>query len=764
MSTGDAHVDGTSGPAQVGSAPLGPQVSRLPGQLAVSTAWRAVRRRWGRILALALAVGILAALIASALEPVYRSTVALLVDPQARGIGVGQDDRGGHWLAQWSGDRYLRTQTMLIRSQALAQQVAERLDLWGQPGLDPRRKAPSRAPLELNPASWLPSWLPTPKSESLSEAQTRQAVVEALTRSVDAEAVPDSQILRISFDARDPELAARVATAYADAYIELGLETRLETIKKAATWLGGRLDGLREKLEASESALQHYRESEGLVDTDGGPNLAEKELSEVSGRLVESRARCEDLDREYAQASKAADLDGSELAAHPLVARNPVLQTLKADEVQAERNVAELGKRYGDLHPKMLAARSDLETLKAKMRAEIDSTIQGVKTERDTACSRADQIQRDFDQAKSKVQEVKRKESRLRALRRDVETDRQLYELFLARFKEADQGTDLESTNARVIDPARVSGSPVSPRRTEVVGAAVLGALVLGVLLALLEDRLDNTLKTAEDLEAWTGLPTLGAVPLRQGRRRVPAERCFLEAPKSDFAEAIRTVRTAVVLSGLDEPHRVVLVTSTVPGEGKTTVAINLALAMSQVERVLLLDADPRRASIGAKLGLPADSPGLSALVAGTAPLEDCIQRLEGAELDVLPAGVLPANPLELLTSHRFAETLAELKGRYDRVVLDSAPAQAVSDALVLSRLCDAVILVVKADSAPRDLVQLAVKRLRRVDAPLIGTVLGHFDSAKAARYAQHAHGRWGRYLYAYGGYSCYDRDGTKDA
>jgi len=288
---------------------------------------------------------------------------------------------------------------------------------------------------------------------------------------------------------------------------------------------------------------------------------------------------------------------------------------------------------------------------------------------------------------------------------------------------------------------------------------------LLGIGLAFLEDRLDNTLKQAEDVEGQIQLPTLGTVPLRRGRRHAVCapERVFIDDAKSDFAEAIRTVRTGVVLSGLDDPHRIVLVTSTVPGEGKTTIASNLAVALSQLERVLLVDADLRRSSLGVKLGLPANAPGLSNLVAGTADLADCIHRLPGTELDVLPAGLLPPNPLELLSSQHFARTLADLEQRYDRLVLDSAPAQAVSDALVLSRLCNAVLFVVKADATPRQLVQLAVRRLRRVDAPLIGAVLNQFDSVRADRYGYQRYGRYRRYSNAYQGYSRYYGDNGKD-
>jgi capsular exopolysaccharide synthesis family protein len=215
------------------------------------------------------------------------------------------------------------------------------------------------------------------------------------------------------------------------------------------------------------------------------------------------------------------------------------------------------------------------------------------------------------------------------------------------------------------------------------------------------------------------------------------------------------------VLAGLDDPHRVVLVTSSVPGEGKTTVATNLAIALGQLEKVLLVDGDMRRASVGTKFGLAGDAPGLSNLVAGTAAVEECIHEIADAGIDIMPAGVIPPNPLELLSSHRFAETIERLGQHYGRIVIDSAPAQAVSDALVLSKLCNAVVFVVKTDDTPTPVVELAVRRLRQVDAHLVGAVLNRFDSEKASKYGYYGRNR--HYSYAYQGYSQYygDRSGS---
>jgi capsular exopolysaccharide synthesis family protein len=721
--------------------------------------WRVVvKHKWG-ILGLAFAFGLLATLFALSLEPVYEAESTLLLDTKRTGFSPVQNDDTGGWLSYYDSQTYLQTQLTLFESRLLAEKVAERLALWTNPELDPRQEAPRRARLQVDWAQWLPWAAQAGDVEPIAEPDARRIVAGTVQAGVSAEVIPDTEMVVLRYQSGDPELAARIVREYADAYIEMGLETRLETVQKAATWLTGRLEGLRKTLEASERKLQEYRETYGLVDLQGGVDLTDQELSELSDRLAEARAKRTELESLYQQVGQLRGQSGDVLAVHPIILNNPTIQTLKAAEVEAEREASELAKRYGPKHPKMIAADSDLRTVRDKLDLELDNAVAAVKKELAIADSRAAQLEEQLGSLKSTAQEVSRKEFGLQSLERDVETNRQLYEMFLTRFKETDLGTDVESTNARVIDVAQEPGAPIKPRKARIVLASVLVSLLLGVGLAFLLEHLDNTFKTGAEVEEALQIPLLGTLPLLKGRRqrKLVPERVFVENPKSDFAEAIRTLRTGVVLAGLDDPHRVVLVTSSVPGEGKTTVATNLAIALGQLEEVLLVDADMRRASVGTKFGLAGDAPGLSNLVAGTAQVEECIHSIDEAGIDIMPAGVIPPNPLELLSSLRFGETIQRLGERYGRIVIDSAPAQAVSDALVLSKLCNAVVFVVKADDTPVPVAELAARRLGQVDAHLVGAVLNRFDSEKAARYGYY--GQYRRYSYAYQGYSQYYGD-----
>ncbi|WP_170142081.1 GumC family protein [Thioalbus denitrificans] len=711
--------------------------------------WRTIyAHKWG-ILGLAFVVGLVTALVAFSLEPVYQAKTSLLIEPKAAKFLSIEDLYGPEGVGR--AGEYYQTQKEIIQSRTLAEDVVNRLQLWTHPEFDPTREAPSRARLNLKLADWLP-WLAKDEEPPTEEA-VRKATVDAFMSRLGVEPVRNSQIIDVTFEANDPKLSAEVANTVANAYIEAGLEARLSMVQKATSWLTDRLDGLRTKVEESEKALQAYREQQGLVDMAGDSDLASAQLQSISERLVSARAKVGELESMYAQARNLQSQGATSLSS----LQSPLVVQMKTAEAEAERKIAELSQRYGPKHPKMIAAQSDLQAARQKLRGELGNVVAGVNKELAAARATAAQLQREYDQLKGQVQDVNRKGFRLQALEREVAANRQLYDTFLTRFKETNVAGDMDSTNARVVDPAVVPTVPVKPRKALMVSIAIVLALFAGIGLAFLLEHLDNTLKSGEELEDRLGLPMLGSLPLlrlKKGEQLKP-ERVFADDSKSTFAEAIRTIRTGVVLSGLDNPHKIVVVTSTIPGEGKTTVSMNLALALGQLEKVLLIDADMRRASIAQQLGFAKDTPGLSNLVAGTAKASECIHPVEGTSVHVLPAGIIPPNPLELLSSHRFRELLDKLSEAYDRIVIDTAPTQAVSDALVLSTQASAVVYVVKADSTPYPLAQTGVKRLRHVNAPLVGAVLNQVDIKKAGRY-----GKYGRY--GYDRYYHYDYYGSK--
>lgn len=385
------------------------------------------------------------------------------------------------------------------------------------------------------------------------------------------------------------------------------------------------------------------------------------------------------------------------------------LQDITERVIAAQFNLSAISQRYGPKHPSYQQAELDL--------AEAQQALQ---------------------MARSNAMAVTRKQFGFQELMREVETNRNLYDTFFTRIKEANETRQLETANARVVDPAVTPDKPVKPLKGLTMALAFVLSLMLGVMLAFLLDYLDSTFKGADDVEARLGVPMLGLLPIAKRRLEQGAKPLFLDADQQGFAEAVRTVRTGVVLSGLDTSHQIVVVTSSVPGEGKTTTSVNLALAMGQMEKVLLIDADMRRPTIAKTLGIPGSSPGLSNLVAGTAEADQCIHHHEEGNIDILTAGLIPPNPLELLSSRRFRDVLQQLSEKYDRIVIDSAPTLAVSDALVLASIANAVIYVVKSDSTAFHSARNGIQKLQRVHAPLTGVVLNQVNLSKASKYGSY--------------------------
>jgi len=332
---------------------------------------------------------------------------------------------------------------------------------------------------------------------------------------------------------------------------------------------------------------------------------------------------------------------------------------------------------------------------------------------------------------------LNRKEGELSIYEREVEANRQMYDMFIKRTKETNVAGDLQTPIARVVDPAVIAEKPVKPKKSQIVVIAFVLGIFLGVLAALLRDRLDNTLKTTEDVEARLKQPILTTLPLlsKEDVERTKTARIFLDQPKSIYAEAIRTARTGVLLSGIDLPRRTLLVTSSVPGEGKTTFSINLAMAHAHTKKTLLIDADMRRPAVSKGLDIPVGAKGLSNFVAGSATLQECLLPVAGSSLMLMPSGSVPPNPLELLLSQRFKETLEHLGKHFEVIIIDSPPVELVSDALVIAALTNGTIYVSKAESTPYQVARKGIQRIRRADGQILGVVLNQFDMAKAGKY-----------------------------
>jgi capsular exopolysaccharide synthesis family protein len=711
--------------------------------------WRAISRNKWRILALVAAVGILAAMFASGLPPVYRATATILVEAGKPKIVSIEEV----YSSLTSTQQYYQTQFELLKSRELAARLVRQLKLAEHPQFKPGAQPPALY------EAWLPKgFFGEDGAETASPQQIERQVIRAVQLGISPQLVRNTQLIRIAFDSHDPELAAAVPNALAEIYIESDLESRMQMNRKASAFLTGQTAELKKKVAEAEQALQTFREREKIIDTKMlSQSGVTKQVEELATALLEARRRRNEAEYAYQQVTALVQGKSQEsLESVPAIQKHPLVLRLREAEAEAERRFADTSKRYGAEHPRMITAESELKSARENTRRAGAGAVQTVTREFESARANEAAIGGALNAAKGDIQNLNRKEFQLAALEREVATSRQFYDMFMQRYKETNISGEMHSPIARVVDPAIVPSNASGPNKRLIVGLSLLAALLLAISIALLLERLDNTIKTTHEVESRLGVPVLGVLNITRVKSGRQLERMFLEDPQTSFSEAIRTIRSGVMLSSIDSPKKIVLVTSSLPEEGKTTVAANLAFALGQVKKTLLIEADMRRPKIGRVLGgANSNLNGLSQLVSGEAPLERCVYPVpQGMQLHVLPAGLIPPNPLELLASHRFTEAMTRLAANFDVIVIDSPPLQVVSDALVLSSIATDVVYVVKADDTPYPLARLSIRRLRRANAPILGVVLNQLDALKADRYYGEYSGYGRRYYnkkYGYG-------------
>lgn len=698
--------------------------------------WRSILRRKWSILGLAITVAILASVIVSTIKPVYRATATVLLETGKSKIVSVEEIYTG-----LSGSReFFQTQAEIIRSRDLVKKVVAKLKLGKNREFDPRQSEP-------------PLWQRWSKTigmgtapAAITDEQAEGSALAQVAGRVSVDLVKGSQLIRISFEASDRELAATIANTFADVFIENDLESRYQVTQKAANWLNTRVAGLRQQLTDSEKALQEYREREKIVDAKGiAMSGASATFGDLNKSLIEARQRRAEAENAFNQIRAIRAAGSNNFETIPAVLRNPLYNDAKKAETEAERKLTELSQRYGKEHPRIIQAETELKTARESARRQMEIVVASITKEYEVVRANEQAVERSLADARAEVQGINRKEYQLGILEREVASNRQLYDMFIGRSKEASATNDLQTAVGRVVDRAEPPGSPIRPNKNQMVSTAFFAGLIVAIMCAILLDRLDNTVKTTEDVETKLRVPVLTSVPLISGRKDL-AKLAYLSDPKSVFSESIRSARTGVLLSGIDSEHKVLVITSSVPNEGKTTFAMSLAFAHAQTKRVLLIDADMRRPSIAKTMGIDKDAAGLSDFISGTAQVSQVIHSIEGTTAKLLPAGHNPPNPLELLLSPKFSQALAKLKELFDIIILDSPPVQLVSDAMVVARHATGVIYVVKADDTPHPLARLGIKKIRLTGTPIIGVVLNQLDFKKADRY----YGEYSGY-YSYG-------------
>ena len=768
---------------------------------------RTLRKHKWPIVLFTSVVTALAAYYAFTATPVYRATSTLLIETQQNNV-VSIEDLVG---ADTENQDYYQTQFELLRSPGLARRVIDRLDLWKHPELapaelagaasaegaaggsaleDPRGRPAlageevSEASLDgasvtsepgtsgapgtaLNSVPGMSSLVTAPGAEYFDSRDVMQdermiAVVANFLELLTISPIENTRLVEIRFDSTDPVFAARVANTVGEEYITSYLDARMELTTKASSWLVERLTSLKATLDESQARLERFKQENDLVDVDGSVGrLSEQELLLVSAELAQANselAAAADLDRKVQALRDRPEA----LEAVPAVQSDPLVQNTKIQKGQARRELDELRNRYGERHPRVIDATSRLRSLDATLRGHIGRVVASIEQDHARVRQRVASIRAKLATGREEIQAIGTKKFGLDALEREVATNQEIYDTFFSRITEARSADGLEQANARISDYAAPPRFPIKPRKRLIIALAALAALLLSTLMAFLYERMDDTIKGTQDVEDRLGVRLLGILPLLKSGlfkrgNDLPLNPTEITDRKGTFTEAVKTVRTALTFADKDAHRRVIMVTSSVPGEGKSTSAINLAYSFAQLERVLLIDCDMRRPTIGKTADLDKNAPGLSSLIMRTSPPRECIHTgvFDGA-VDIIPSGPIPEHPLELLSSRRFEKLLEKLGQHYDRIIVDCAPTQAVSDALMLSRLSDLVIYVVKSHDTPIEMARRGLQRLYQVDAKIAGVIITQVDIDKITAYG-------GDYYYqGYYDYYGYDENGER--
>jgi capsular exopolysaccharide synthesis family protein len=557
--------------------------------------------------------------------------------------------------------------------------------------------------------------------------------------------ISNTRLIEINYLSPNPRLSADVVNALVSAYIEQNYRTKFESTVQTSDWLSQQLADLKLKVETSQEKLIRFQREKGIVGIDDKQNLTTSKLDELSKELTATES-----DRIQKEANYRLAATGNP----ELMARSPsdLLGHLREQESTLKLQYAQLNTQFGPAYPKVIELKNQLDEVRGDIDVEVGRMATQIKNEYLAAQRRENMVLAEMEAQKREANVLNQNAIEFNILKRDVDANRQLYEGLLQKLKEASLESGLRSNNIRVVDSARVPLTPTSPDIPRNLAIGLILGLSCGVGLAFLLETLDNSVRTSEQAEAVSGLPCLGVVPqflradtprlrsgelgLAKGATTRKAELIAHLRPKSEVAECYRSLRTSILLSALDAPPKVLLVTSALPQEGKTTTSVNCAIVLAQRgSRVLLVDADLRRAGVHLAFGLDRKS-GLSTLLAGTTTMEEAIRsypQIPG--LYILPAGPPPPHPAEMLGAAKMNSLIAQWREDFDYVIIDTPPALSVTDPVVLSVEADSVILVIRSGKTTKDAVRRAGELLWQVNAPMMGVVVNGIDLGSPDHY-----------------------------
>lgn len=646
----------------------------------------------------------------------------------------------------------LETELKILQSDLLALQVIRELNLDRRPEFGGGLPAPS---LDLAP------------DPMQSDPGRASAVLGGFKGNLRVALEPNSRILEVHYRSADPQMAATIVNTLMQTYVENNFKARFESTMQASDWLQKQLVDMQMKVETSQEKLVRYQKEHEILGIDEKQNIITEKLDELNKTMTVAESDRMDKEALYRMvqsgdpdAIAAVGAGGSEAAGAS--SGSGLLDTLRARQADLKIQVADLNTQFGPSYPKVAQLNSQLKEVNAEIQGEIKKTVAKVRGQYMAALQRENMLRDALDKQKQEANKLNESAIEYNLLKRDADTYRQLYEGLLQRLKEAGVSAGLRSNNFRIVDAARAPSGPIEPNiPRNLLFAFVLGSAT-GIGLALLLEGIDNTIRSTEQAQMISGLAPLGIIPLgsKASREGANSKRLVIASskeavelvtqvrPQSQMAESYRALRTSLLLSNLGSPPKVIVITSALPQEGKSTTSINCAVVLAQKGvRVLLIDADLRRPSIHKTLGMGPRS-GLSNVLTGSTTLDQAIARTTVLpNLHVLPAGTPPPNPAELLASTNMRDVLAELRQQYDHIVVDTPPSLSVTDAVVLSPRADAVVLVIRSGQTTKQALRRSRDILAQVNAKVVGVLLNAVDLSSPDYYYYYEYqGKYAQY------------------
>ncbi len=704
-----------------------------------------LRRRKSVIFGTVAGIMLVTLLVLIQLTPRYTSSAELMLNTSQQNVVDIESVVSGLNVNGGTFQTGVQSEINIIVSRSLARRVVEKLGLMQDPEFNYSLR--QRSTLDyVNPLYWVESatqWgmaviglgveAPEPLSAEEQESAILSSVIGSFLSHLEVTNDLLSYSILVNFTSEDPEKAAAIANAVADQYLVDQLEAKFEATRRAAAWLNERLTDLRERVKDSETALQEYREKADLIDNQGR-TVSDQQLSELNSQLILARTERAQIEARLRRVRELVRTGGVESS--PDVLGNALIQSLRGQEVDLLRQLAELSGRYGDRHPTMINLKAELRDLRSKIDAEVNKIVLSLANEVEVTRARESTLASNLAAIQKNVGALNKASVKLNELQRETDANRSLFETFLARFKETSNQDQIIQPDARLISAAEVPLFPSFPPKPALLTLALAISLVLGVSLALLIERLDNGFRSPEQVERLTGMPGLGLVPAVRASRKSPPQDYLLQKPTSAYAEALQSVRTALHFSNVDHPPKVILVTSALPEEGKTTFSVSLArIAARSGLKVVLVDGDMRRPRVARMLGLESGV-GLRELLAGDALIPAVLHKDEPSGTLVITSQPDTPGPQDLLGSRRMRDLVRQMSSLYDLVVIDSPPIMAVSDAIVLSGLADATLMMVRWETTPREVTISAIRQLRQSGGRIAGAVLTRVNMRKHARFS----------------------------